>query len=725
MGLPSERRFARRLRRLSASDLAAFVAAVYAARGADVARHGRRLRVSTDAGVRTLLVVGRDPDVSGEPVDALVAARRTRRVGRVAADLDAAVVGPGDLWSMVRYALPRASAVRLCRAHIEAGPTERLAARLPAAARSVPPVAVLLAGVLLVASTLALALAGADLHEGAGRDARPQSAAGNGYPATATTAPGDGSAALPPGLDRTGVTDADALARAHAEAVAGRVYRLVTVHEGSRSAPVLVGRPAVVGSAQRRYANATQIARVAAPGTFHYTVRGTRDRSGTDRRVRYGVYADGGRSHSRLRTETGTYYWKSDVDARNGGPQAVRARRFVARYLDTSESTLARERVDGETRYRVVATGRPHRVTGPVEDYRAVASVTPAGVVRELTVTYTRTADGPEPVRFELRYDRFGQQTVFPPSWLRPARERLAAVEGTGPSHSIRYPPGLGLTGVLDADALAATHERLARDRNYRWTVVHEGSRDAARAPLGRPPALLGSGPDRYGEATAVARVAGDDRYRYAVEGTTATGSGPPAHVSVGVYADGSTVIRREGGNLTDAYHAESVDAADGNAVFADRAGRYVARALADRRSAVTPVVVDGRPHFRVRVPATPRDRSGLDYYATAVVTERGFVRSLDYERNGSVSFAFEYDHLGNATAPPPPWYGTALDRTAHDGTADDETAVPGDAGAGTGASDGGQRGPPGEDWLTSRVAGCHGLVAKHGCFTSWPAREW
>lgn len=710
MTVISARRFAWRLRRRSPTERAAFVADLYAARGHETTHEGRRVRVRAGDEEWTLLAVrGFRPSAPEGPADAVLAPWPSWSVGarRLAAAHDAALVGPDDLRAMLQYAVSRETADRLCRAHLGRQFTRRggwLGERFDVSPRTA--LVVLVAAALVVAGTVAAAGVPSFGEDAAGVDRAPAGVgvgAPDGSDLTGTQDVPDNNfpsenTPLPPGVSDSGVTDVDVLAAAHAEAVSGRVYRMVVEHRGTRSAPVPVGRPdPVVGAIQWHYANVTEIARVAAPDTYHYTATGRRGES-SPASFAHGVYADGEWTYSREQTLSGVTYWRQAVKDDDIGIHAVRGKRYVARYLATDESSVRREVVEGETLYRIVATGVPQRLSRAGMRYRAVALVTPEGLVRDLNVSFAAlnaedatTGDFSE-VRFRFTYDQFGAQTVFPPSWVEPARERLSGTDSED-DLPLHYPPGIGLTGMLDASALAEAHERGANVRNYRWTVTHNGSESAARLPLGRSVALLGSGADRYAEATAVARVVGPTEFRYSVDGRTATGSGPPARVEFDVYANGTHVFRRDVGNETVSYQRHIVGTdPTGSEVLAARAGRYIERYLSDRRAHVEAVRVEGVRHYRVRIPATPTDLGGADYYATALVTETGFVRTLRVETTHEerpVRFGFAYEPLRNGSLPPPAWLPEARNHTS------------GSQNVSTSGTKSGQRGPPSEDWLT------------------------
>jgi hypothetical protein len=98
---------------------------------------------------------------------------------------------------------------------------------------------------------------------------------------------------------------------------------------------------------------------------------------------------------------------------------------LVAEYLSTPETTVegprntARGPSSGPTLYRLVGRGTPPTMDADeVRNYTAVALVDRDGLVRELTVTYTRVAGtGSYRVRKEWTYGYLGETTVEPPGW--------------------------------------------------------------------------------------------------------------------------------------------------------------------------------------------------------------------------------------------------------------------------------------------------------------------
>lgn len=128
--------FADLLAALGPDRFAAFVTALYAARGWDVDRDGRSLTLYRGDGPdrRTVLTAAagsEPPSVGDEGPDAVVASRRTRAVERLAEDAGAVVHGPEELYQLLLYGVDRETADELCRDYlgrsIEAEPGEESA----------------------------------------------------------------------------------------------------------------------------------------------------------------------------------------------------------------------------------------------------------------------------------------------------------------------------------------------------------------------------------------------------------------------------------------------------------------------------------------------------------------------------------------------------------------------------------------------------------------------
>lgn len=399
------REFAAALGRLGAESLARLTADLWAARGYDTDRDGRR-------------VVVRDPESDGERV--LVAHDATGSLGRVVpgrrrapprpaavgADVvvtNAAATGPGvtgvaDLRRALLYAVPPATGDALCRRHLGmAARRERGHGR--GRDRSPTAVAGALAAVVALVAIAALA-AGVPVEE------RPGDAGGERASPSAST-PGGGvsparAGSSPPGVTAESVRDADALADAHVAALRGRSYVWTVTYREYRDG--------------NRTVFLHQYTTVAGPRRYASTIKGWGDPSGTAGLVLGPTtYADG---TVRYEATGGTVSRRplpaGNADAGAGEPTdrfAGRAGRLVAWYLSTDESVV--ERV-GPDRVRIRATADPWPGT---VDETTTAVVREDGLVLELRRRHGRP-DSNVTVAVAFTYRALGTATVERPTWV-------------------------------------------------------------------------------------------------------------------------------------------------------------------------------------------------------------------------------------------------------------------------------------------------------------------
>ncbi|MDS0292662.1 hypothetical protein [Halogeometricum luteum] len=452
--------FARWLRRLDGDALTAFVADLYAARGESVAVRDDGAVVLRDGGRVFSPVPGRRrlrrPSVAAD-ADAVVAARPTSALLRRAARADASVVGPAELRDLALYGLDRRDAERLFRKHFDASPVvdapnpDESSGRRAALGRVGDSLGMGVAAVVLAALVVAalfgpfgLALPPTDGAAGS------TSGSGGGAEPTARTE----SESFPPGIGPTGVTDPEGLAAAHADAAVDRSYRLVVRASGTETWDGDV------------WTDVRRRAAVAGPLTYRYAVVGSL-RDGDDGAtadgslVRYAAYADGRYTYVRNNPEGEEERFRrypARLDEGGHGVIERGAAVAVARYLNATRTSVAREAES--SRLRVVATGVPEAVDDPasVDDYRAEARVAPDGFVETLVVSYNRT-DGGEArrVTYRLTYDDVGAVDVSPPAWYERARTETRPDSPPPMSTPDRMPPGGRATGSeSSADATAA-----------------------------------------------------------------------------------------------------------------------------------------------------------------------------------------------------------------------------------------------------------------------------
>jgi hypothetical protein len=207
------------------------------------------------------------------------------------------------------------------------------------------------------------------------------------------------------------VTDADALSRAHADAVRNRSYEWRVVYRrgvGGEN-PVIGGGPSERSRQVARVENGTES-----------LIRVTGD-DGANEPTEFGpnrdVYADGTARYVRRHHENGTTtVRRTPLDATDG-PSGVAAQAadrlrgwlLTARATDVVES----EQRGNVTRYRLVGRGSDSFTNS---EFRPEAWITADGFVTDLEVAHT--AYGGRGTTFiEFTYRRVGTATVDRPAW--------------------------------------------------------------------------------------------------------------------------------------------------------------------------------------------------------------------------------------------------------------------------------------------------------------------
>jgi hypothetical protein len=437
-----------RLNTLDQETLAAFCAALWRARGYDVRREGARLRATRGderlrilvraahgplrvrTTLRSLLPSGVAGDAAGDErretdidVDVVVTPVDARWARRLADRHDARHVGSTALANCLLYAIPRSDADALTTRYLGVPMSSVLGTsgtRTPTfrPTRS-STTGLVVAGVVCL--VLAAVVGGVWTPAGSGFGAVDDGA-------TAQTSPTSQSGAVanrtvssaeqyPPGVS-TGSVDARVLADAHAAAIAGRSYRLITRQSGTDT---------LDGS--RRWSGAWQHAVVADNRTWLYAVVGYDDTPNGTRLVQYTAYADGKDVYRRADVNEGPRYDRSParVTTDDGdGFHTDRARRAIQLYLTATRVEVDRPSWRPDL-FRVVATGQPTAVDGVVSNYTATAFVSREGFVSELTVEFTRHEGGnADEVRFRLEYAAVDETEVNPPGWYDEARAATA-----------------------------------------------------------------------------------------------------------------------------------------------------------------------------------------------------------------------------------------------------------------------------------------------------------
>jgi hypothetical protein len=436
------------LRGRSRAALAEFVRALHAARGAETRVDGSVVVVDGD---RVLVVTGRRFAVldglgtrraTPSGIDRVVAVDAAR-AERIAARYDARPVSAADLDGLARYGLDRAAADAVYRdqfgrpvSAVEPGPARAdRDARRAAHGRPSPAVLVGAVVVLVTLATLGAALSGAGataaplpwLSETAdsipvsaplapgpvasdGEETSGGRAIGSGARTTLGSAgaagPGgaDTDRPLPPGVSVDGVTDADALATAHAAALGNRSYRWELSYVES-----------VNGSVTAR---GTETVRVWSRRQFVSTVEWTGDPVGLTPVATRPSYADGERRY-RPSAADGAVVTRSIGDVPPAGEQGWRASRYLRWCLSARSSTV--ERTVGDTAHPITVVALNGSSDPSVERYAARARVTADGFVRSLSVSYVLATRGDSPpvdVDVTFRYYVDADGSPAPPPWF-------------------------------------------------------------------------------------------------------------------------------------------------------------------------------------------------------------------------------------------------------------------------------------------------------------------
>jgi len=412
------------LRRLDGERLVALVADLWAARGYETDREGGVVHATHgDEEVRVAVPQAGIDRTGG--ADVVVAPGGTD-------DRAARVVDAATLAEMLGYAVERPAARDICKRHLGAPPgalpaplatrTRRRAAGL--ADSAVPAV---LAVVALVA--VGAVFAGGVLGDPAGLADEP--AAGEDGVATSATPDGDRDVRAdtdqspgtvdpgpfpsaadtpPPGVSEDGVTDVEALARAHERALANRSHTVGL----DRHTRQLNGAVRVIEHDIEMTTDGDR-----------YLVTTTRV-EGAERQLLGALYFNGVAAYEAEYNRTaGEYDRVSAVDShddRSPSPDSVRET-LVWRYLSAENTTVTGRTGRGESGvYRVVATGRTEaRGFDHVWNYTAVAQVDARGFVRDLAVEFdARSGSRVFRVRHEITYRRVGSTAFEPPDWYRP-----------------------------------------------------------------------------------------------------------------------------------------------------------------------------------------------------------------------------------------------------------------------------------------------------------------
>ena len=442
------------LRDRSRADVAAFVAALYAARGAETRVDGpvaivdgERFDVAA-TGIRSRLSAGGTlsgaDGARGDRVDAVVAVDPDR-ADEVADRYHVPVLTPRDLDRLARYGLDRTAADAVFRDALgvdlggvappprsrhdgEASgsapprpstdddePGDAGGSRRPVAVVAVVVVVVVLAAVALV--TTGPLVDGLGIADGASDD--PNAAAGTPDPDTPATdtggstrtesganeaSNGTDTLVIAPGLTADGISDVDALAYAHATALANRSYTWELAYvewdapnpRDSRKATETVR----VGSSAVYVSNVSHDGLPVTRGP----IPGQPSSAAGERRYRL--------------TSIGIV--NRTIERNEGiGRQEFRAQRYLSVLLRGEETAVVRTVLGGPRLYVVDIRGAE---APSVRNYTATAHVTPDGVVQYYSGSYclvprSGSSTSEICVSLSMRYTDVDDTVVRPPSW--------------------------------------------------------------------------------------------------------------------------------------------------------------------------------------------------------------------------------------------------------------------------------------------------------------------
>lgn len=268
---------------------------------------------------------------------------------------------------------------------------------------------------------------------------------------------------LPSGLTSSGVADAETLAAAHEEALAGQSYtydRDVRIVAENGTQLGRWGHHVQVGAERLKF-NYSQYGE--GVSVFGYTVE--RLRKYTDGSV---TFSNASVFQSGYRREPG----------RGFAANTFSSEQLLADALNASESSVETVEPNGETWYRVRAEGGSETLTAALTNgtvtvnatnITTTALVSPEGLVRNVTYEYDFERGNVSGHRTTaIEYSVIGETEVAVPAWVADAKETFAN----------RFAPGLNESGVTDSAALADAHVAVLRNTSY--TIL---TNMTARAP--------------------------------------------------------------------------------------------------------------------------------------------------------------------------------------------------------------------------------------------------
>ncbi|MEF8784484.1 MAG: hypothetical protein V5A45_01030 [Haloarculaceae archaeon] len=404
------------LRRLNPPELAAFVADLWDAQGFRTELDG--LGVVAKRGEETLII--RVADAVSEPVSAdLVVAIGGGFDGHTTT-LDA-----GDLAERLWYAVDRPVARELCRRHLGEVPSElstplRLRVQRWWAGRSVPALAWILVVAVVIVFVVGLLASSGWLPNTGGTDS--QVTASDPPAATATPAAETAwsheprlvdastvdSAQLPPGVNSDGIDDIDALSSAHSRAIGNQSYTMSI----DRYQPEIWAQEVIDihRDIDVEVSSGTYLLNAAERANGETIPMGT-------------LYYDGTNTYLAQEGFSGVSYRRvppTELRQRYPPPPSELTERLVSTRLSTPTTEVQGVlREGGDRLYLLTGSGQPEwQDIGDVQRYNVSALVTEAGLVRDVSLSYTiRDGDRLVDVRREVTYDEVGETTVDPPGW--------------------------------------------------------------------------------------------------------------------------------------------------------------------------------------------------------------------------------------------------------------------------------------------------------------------
>ncbi|WP_152040756.1 hypothetical protein [Salinigranum salinum] len=236
----------------------------------------------------------------------------------------------------------------------------------------------------------------------------------------------------PPGLSEDAVTDVDALVDAHVAAAGRGPSSTVVTVSGPRRRTSLVARQAALGDDDESRVEL----HVDARGNYRYRVdRTTAAESGNGTTTyRLDAYGDAGGEYRRTTVDGVTTYRHVLASDRQSGSDRLAAlsRAVIGTSLNTPDSRVERVTLDGTVRYRVTATGQPAEFAGETNDYRATTTVTPEGLVTDLSARYQHPSTG-STVRIDVTHRPTEDEPLTPPAWVAEAQNETARRVGAEP----------------------------------------------------------------------------------------------------------------------------------------------------------------------------------------------------------------------------------------------------------------------------------------------------